>query len=171
MVYAISMDWSEELSHDEWENEGRRVIENKCTHKHPEDKTESWMRYAGYCEKCGFGEDSAMPMMNFAYPLDNKPTDAQIYEVVKRTNCSVMYNRESDEYVLVLCGGGMDLSQDIAFAYSLASFRIPFDLCMEVCEQKELSIRGEDWELLKKAMQKSLKGYMLGAEETLKRWS
>ena len=170
MRFSISVDWSEEYNiPDKWENVGRRVIEEHCTHK-PAKRDDSNMSYEGNCDACGFCEDSAMPMMNFAYPLVITPDDDEVLEVVKRTNCSVMHNTESDEYFLVLCGGGMDLSQDIALAYHILERWIPYELAINVCTQKDLSVSGADWGILKRAMQESLKLYAGRAQEYLKRW-
>ncbi len=174
MAYAISIDWMEELKNpDIWVNHGRNVAEDSCKHK-TQDKgksKETNMRYAGYCEKCGFSEDSCYPMMNFAYPLecDNFDED-KIKEVIDRTCCTVMENSETGKWFLALCGGGMDLSQDIALAYHLLETWIPYDLAITVCTQKDLSVGGKDWEILKKAMQESLKSYKGSVEYKLKEW-
>lgn len=171
MAYAISVDWQEELKNsDKWINHGRNIAEDSCKHKTQNSK-ETNMRYSGWCDECGFGEDSCVPMMNFAYPLEceNFHKD-KIKEVIKRTNCTVMENGETGRWFLTLCGGGMDLSQDIALAYHILETWIPFDLCMNVCTQKDLSVGGKNWEILKKAMQKSLKSYQGSVEYKLKEW-
>ena len=171
MTFSIRVDWSEELKTEKWENVGRSIAEESCKHKHPEGHGETSMRYGGYCEECDFCEDSAIPMMNFAYPLETTPDDEKVLEVVKRTNCTVMRNTETDEFFLVLCGGGMNLSQDIALAYHLIENWIPFDLATSVCTQEGLSVGGKDWTVLKKAMQKSLALYKDRADEYGKRWA
>lgn len=170
MTYAISFDWSEELKiPDKWENVGRRVAEESCTHK-SEGNEDSNMNFEGCCDECGFSEDSQEPMMNYGYPLETTPDDAKVLEVIKRTNCTVMYDTESSTYYLVLTGGGMDLSQDIALAYAILEQWIPYDLAIEVSTQKGLSIGGEYWEVLKTAMHASLTLYADRAKEQAKRW-
>lgn len=171
MGFSIRVDWMSELrdNYEKWENVGRQMIEEHCEHK-TQDKDETNMRYSGWCEECGFSEDSAMPMMNFVYPLDIEPDDDKVLEVVQKTNCTVMYNTESDEYFLVLTGGGMDLSQDIALAYTIIQKRIPFDLAVSVCTQKELTVHGKDWKRLKEAMIENLKWHRDDANRYLEQW-
>ena len=171
MVYAIKIDWQEEWKiPDKWDNVGRRLLEDNCKHKDQDNGKETNMRYAGYCEKCEVGEDTSTPMMNFGFPLETTPENEKVLEVVKRTNCTVMCNTETDEFFLVLCGGGMDLSQDIALSYHILERWIPYDLAVSVCTQKDLSLHGKDWEVLKKAMQESLQHYVTSAQGYLLRW-
>ena len=110
-------------------------------------------------------------MMNYIYPLVCSNFDEdKILKVVKNTNCSVMENTETNEWFLVLCGGGMDLSQDIALSYVLLDERIPYDLLMEISKQKDLSVSGKDWELLRSEVIKQL-GYLENnAKRSLKEW-
>ena len=165
MGYSININWREEFTknYDKWENCGRQVIEQKCKHK-------DGVQDNGYCEKCEVYEDTAEPMMNFGYPLEISPDDDKILEVVEKTNCTVMYNSESEEYFLALTGGGMDLSQDIALAYHILEKWIPYDLAINVCTQKGLSVGGKNWERLRKAMIDSLKNCRDQADRKLKEW-
>jgi hypothetical protein len=158
MTFAISIDWSEEFKRDcdKWINHGKRVLNESCNHKHGDEKM---IDYQGWCDVCDIREDSAEPMMNFIYPLETVLEDSNILEIVIRTNCTVMENTESGEFFLALCGGGMDLSQDIALAYILAEKWIPEALITQVCKQKELSIYGEDFKLLKKEIIEQAKVY------------
>ena len=101
MTYAISFDWSEELKiPDKWENVGRRVAEESCPHytQDTDIKPERNMSYSGLCEECEFSEDSQDPMMNYGYPLQCTPDDAKVLEVIKRTNCTVMFDSENDTH-------------------------------------------------------------------------
>jgi hypothetical protein len=85
-------------------------------------------------------EDSCKPMMNYGYPLSFLPDDQKILKVVKDTCLTVMENQDTGDSFLVLCGGGMDLSQSIANAYLLAGERIPDELAFEVCTQPCFSV-------------------------------
>lgn len=176
MGYATRIDWYEEQKsdryYDKWVNHGRNIAGSSCKHKdHDSSKQNTNMEYSGYCEKCGYSEDSCIPMMNFIYPLVLTDFDEdKIKKVIKHTNCTVMENTETGEWFLTLCGGGMDLSQDIALAYHLLERWIPYDLAREVCTQKELSVGGKNWNVLKKAMLESLKLYRDRAEEKIKLW-
>lgn len=173
--YARSVDWEKE--YEVWENLGRQALEDACTHKtqtvgskYPETN----MRYGGYCEECGVCEDSAIPMMMFAYPLycdydlNDKEDLAKILRVVNETNCTVMYNGDEDTYYLALCGGGMDLSQDIALAYVIMERWIPFALLMNVCTQPELSVGGDNWLKLATEMVDQLLHYSKQADSKQK---
>jgi len=158
MEFSIDVDWMNYMEKG-WSNEGRSVIENNCKHK-TEDKgkdKETNMRYCGYCDKCGFSEDSAEPMMNYAYPLETTPSEEAILKVIQETNCTVMYNEEEDKYYLALSGGGMDLSQDIALAYNIIERWIPFELALSVSTQDGLSQCGKNFKQLMMACKESIK--------------
>lgn len=140
------IDWHDEYKEhpDRWLNHGRRIAEYSCSHKtqdkDSEDSQETNMLYSGWCEECGFYEDSCEPMMNYGYPLHGLPDDEKSLNIVKETCLTVMENDETGECFLVLCGGGMDLSQSIAYAYLLAGQRIPDELVFEICSQPCFSI-------------------------------
>lgn len=97
------------------------------------------------------GVDEYYPMMNYAYPLREKPAEEEIKEVHCKTNLTVVQDKGSDEYYLALTGGGMDLSQDIAMAYVLTEHWVPLEVAYEVNTQKDLTQRGEDF---KKVMER-----------------
>lgn len=140
------IDWHDEYKNypDRWLNHGRRVAVDNCTHKTQDsdsmERKETNMQYSGWCDECGFYEDSCEPMMNYGYPLYGLPDDDRILLIVQRTCLTVMEKYDTGEYFLVLCGGGMDLSQSIAHAYLLSGQRIPDELVFEVCTQPCLSI-------------------------------
>ena len=173
MGFSQTIDWSTALSNGEWDNIGRSLIEENCKHK-TQDKDnknrETNIRYSGYCDKCGISEDSAIPMMNYCYPLDIKPDDEKVLKVVNKTNCTVMYHEPEDAYYIVLTGGGMDLSQDIAYAYLLLQKWIPEDLISSVSKQKGLSISEKKFEILKKAIIEQTKNYKDRFENLNKEW-
>lgn len=155
MVYSINIDWSEELNgenFEKWENLGRQFAESSCSHKSEESGDNTLMEYGGYCEECGFSEDSQQPMMNYYYPLEFEPSEEAIKNTIENTNLTIMYNNETNSHFLVLTGGGMDLSQDIALAYFYCQRWIPGELLRNVSIQKGLSVSGENWELLREEM-------------------
>jgi len=156
MDSVVFIDWSTEW--EKWENYGRSALESNCKHHDQEGATKDCpnMQYSGWCEKCGEGEDSSMPMMNYSYPLFGEPSEEEILKVVKRTCLTVMYNNDTDKWVLALCGGGMDLSQSIALAYILVGDRIPNDLAQEVCLQPALSVSKADWVMVMKECRRIL---------------
>jgi hypothetical protein len=176
--YSISIDWGEERESDryfdKWTNHGRDVAVNSCTHvKNDKDSgvknRETNMRYGGYCDDCDFSEDSCEPMMNYAYPLYELPGKDKILQIIKETCLTVMENNDSGDVFLVLCGGGMNLSQDIALAYLLAGQRIPDALAYEVSKQYGLSKSGDNWFKMAQACKESLeiasKNYAFGVSE------
>ena len=56
--------------------------------------------------------------MNYIYPVYTKEySEERILRVVKETNLTLVEEEATGELFLTLCGGGMDLSQDIALAY------------------------------------------------------
>jgi hypothetical protein len=162
MTYYI--DWHDEFRQhpDRWLNHGRRVAEESCQHKTQDKKTEdnreTSMLYSGWCEQCDFHEDSCEPMMNYSYPLYSLPDDEKILKIVKETCLTVMENDDTGKCFLVLCGGGMDLSQSIAYAYLLAGQRIPGELAFEVSLQRCLSVGEAAFSQVMRACKKELEG-------------
>jgi len=171
MGFAIRIDWSEEWKNPEkWTNHGRDALVQGCKH-HTKDKDSTDMEYAGYCDECGTSEDSAEPMMNYIYPLECTDFDEEkILKVVTETNCTVMENEETGEWFLTLCGGGMDLSQDIAYAYLIMEQWIPIEFLGQICDQPELSIGGRHYKELATAVieQTETRGEQL--KDKSKRW-
>lgn len=159
-MFSINVDWTEQ--YENWDNIGRSLIEQQCNHK-------EGMQYNGACEKCGFCEDSAIPMMNYAYPLEITPEDDKVLQVVKETNCTVLYNRCEDRYYLALCGGGMDLSQDIALAYNILEKWIPLELALRVSTQDGLSTYGKTFRKVMRACKDSLESDILASKRQLKK--
>ncbi len=154
--FSIMVDWQEEYKNpDKWQNHGRRVLEENCEHK--DHDSENNVRYQRWCEACGVSEDSGEPMMNFAYPLGAMPSDERILSIVQKTNCTVMENTVTGGVFLVLTGGGMNLSQDIALAYILAGEWIPFELACYVSTQPDLSVSGKDFRKVMRECKKTIK--------------
>jgi hypothetical protein len=117
-------------------------------------------------------ESEQEPMMLYVYPLDREPTDEQVIAVCSETACTVLerqdrHGEETGEFFLALCGGGMDLSQDIALAYVLAGEVIPAALAAEVSTQYGLSRSGKEWRRVmrecKRSLQAAARGYRFQA--------
>lgn len=89
--------------------------------------------------------DAHFPMMLYAYPLRDRPSDDTIREIHNRTNTTVVRNKENKSYYLALTGAGMDLSQDIALAYIIAENGVPYELALDTYATKPLSIPPEDF--------------------------
>lgn len=160
-TYSVNVDWMEEFTNnpEKWENLGRTELENACSHKTQDEGTDAEinMAYSGYCEECDVCEGSAIPMMSYAYPLEFEPTTKQILKVVKNTCLTIMYNSDSDEYFLALCGGGMGLSQEIGLAYIYTDGRMPINLIRDISKQKGLNLDGEEWKELRSQIIKQCK--------------
>lgn len=170
MGFSISVDWNEE-NFDAWENHGRNVLMKSCKHKSKEQPDHTNTEYENWCEECGIHEDSAQPMMNYAYPLELECTDEdKILEIVQKTCCTVMENTKTGEYFLVLCGGGMDLSQDIALAYIIAETWLPIALIQSVSTQEGLRQGGKNFKRIADTIieQANMEGNRL--KETAKKW-
>lgn len=153
---------------EKWECIGRRVLEKQCNHFDHDDSMNN-VEYQGWCEKCEIYEDDGYPMINEIYPLLYEPTDDEVLKVLD-AGLTVMYDNEADEYCMALCGGGMDLSQNIGLAYIHTRKHIPMEWLFNINTQKELSVYGDDWNLLKKEMQKELKFLGNRAKQQLKIW-
>lgn len=169
MGFSVNMDWSEELKNpDKWVNHGRNALESACKHK-DQCGDDTNIRYSRYCERCGVGEDDAEPMMNYAYPLHSLPDEDKILKVVKETCLTVMENEDTGNCFLVLCGGGMDLSQDIAYAYLLVEGRVPYELAINVCTQPDISQGGIEYRRTMRACKEEIAHARDSAENSIKR--
>lgn len=159
MTYSIHQDITEIYNDpDKWVNHGRNVLIENCKHHNKETgKDETTARYYDYCEKCDFSEDSAIPIMNYLYPLelDNFDED-KILKVVQETNCTVLENTDSGEWFLALCGGGMDLSQDIGYSFIILETWLPDDLLQSVAKQPLLSLGSKKYKILAKQIIRQL---------------
>lgn len=126
-MYAINVDWREE--YENWNFIGQHLYNEK--HEEEED----------------FYEDNevGIPVMNYAYPLNGRPNDEQILDIVENTACTVVERESDGMFFLALTGGGMDFSQDIALAYQKASEPIPLALCRNVSTQVGLTISREEY--------------------------
>lgn len=171
--YSVSINWFNEFKEhpDRWINHGRDVLRASCKHYdadednlniEDDDQKTNNIDYQGYCNECKCFEDSCEPMMNYGYPLHHLPDEEQILEVAKNTSLTIMENQDSGEYFLVLCGGGMDLSQSIAHAYMICGY-IPDAMAFQVSEQYGLNISGETYfkvmEFVKNSLSNSIDSY------------
>ena len=158
---------------DKWINHGRDILRTSCKHydadennkeafdnrteqdkkDYNEEQFEEWCKdsfknsnvdYRDYCEECEISEDDCEPMMNYAYPLHHEPTEEEVLRVVKETSLTIMENDENGEWFLVLCGGGMDLSQSIGYAYLICGY-IPDAMAFNVSTQYGLNISGKKY--------------------------
>lgn len=157
MLLTKNIDWHNELNNnfDNWINHGRSILTASCKH-HDESKENTNTEYSGYCEKCDIGETDCEPMMNYGYPLHHLPEDEDILKIVKETCLTIMENEEENQAYLVLCGGGMDLSQSIAYAYFLSGQGIPLELCHQVIKQGAFSISNEAYFKVMEEIKKTL---------------
>jgi hypothetical protein len=171
MGYAINQDMTEIYNNpDKWINHGRNVLENSCKH-HDQNKEETNIRYSGYCDKCDVSEDAGISMMNYLYPLELTDfEEKKILKVMKETNCTILENSETGEYFLALCGGGMNLSQDIAFSYVILEKWIPQDLLNSVATQPLLSLGSKKYKILAREIISQLKTNANRMKEKRKIW-
>lgn len=172
MKLSVYFDWSKELLNvDRWENLGRESLISSCDHFYQDKSGDCCnLLYSGYCEECGVNDTDADPVMNFGYPLCVTPSPEIVKEVLDKTGLTVLYDSHSDVYYLVLCGGGMDLSQNISLAYLLIEGWIPDELLIETCKQTKLSVYGENWDLLVNGMIESHENSLHQLKESLKFW-
>ena len=156
---TMYVDWTE--NYECWENEGRRVLEESCEHEQ--------LQIEGYCNECEIDSDDCQPMMNYAYPLDEAPSDENILKVVKETCLTVM--RKDSEYFLALCSGGMDFSQQIGLAYLLLEHWIPIERLLGISTQKALCVHGKNWTYLRENIIDQLATYSQQLDYTIKGWA
>jgi hypothetical protein len=139
--YSVSVDnWD----YDEWNFIGRDV-EMERVGEWSEDNPD------------GLDCDDYIPVMLYAYPLWDCPSDEQIIEIHDKTSLTVVEHNDTGEYYLALCGGGMNLSQDIGMAYLIAEHYIPHALIREISTQPNLSQRGKNFRKLMRECVKMLK--------------
>lgn len=169
--YSISTNWED----DKWEFTGRDLIESAMreggTPQHKEAKENA--------EGCGCSLESYisdkanenLPMMNYAYPLNSRPSDEQIIEICEETNCTVVEDTRTGDFFLALSGGGMDLSQDVAMAYIIAEKNVPPALALNVSTQEGLSTNGKAWLKVMRYCRESLLGWASGYRRQAKQIS
>lgn len=168
--YSISVnDWT----YDDWEFTGRDVMYNYYEANPKEAEKEGYDldeedNHVKYLDELA---DNQNPMMLYAYPLNGCPDTEKIIELCRKTNCTVMMKKDTEEYFLALCGGGMDLSQDIALAYMIAQNWIPSALAYNVCTQPNLSVHGKDWLDVANRCKKELKFDIDNARVKIKEWN
>jgi DnaJ-class molecular chaperone len=175
---SINIDWGEEFkdNFDKWENKTQNVLRSILEDKENEKFKEVAERLEVLNDEGNLQEyyeeslDSYNPMMNFGYSLETEPNDEDILKVALNTNCSIMYNTETNENFIVLNGGGMDLSQDIGLSYVFIENWIPEDFINNISTQKGLSISEENFEILKKAIIEQSKNYSNRFKDLNKRW-
>ena len=157
--YAVDFDWNDELenNYSNWANLGKVELEKSCNCKNKETGDLTQVEYSGYCSECQISEGDCQPMMNYGYKLYCEPSEEKILKVVKNTCLTIMYKVDTGEYFLVLCGGGMDLSQQIGLAYLYTDERIPETLINEISKQKGLAVGGEEWKFLRNSIIEELK--------------
>ena len=136
---AINVDWSnqEGAYEGKWEFIGRELAYSE---QEKEDNP-----------------DDGYPMMNYAYPLEDKPDKETIIKITTETNCTVVYNNQDDQYYLALTGGGMDLSQDIALAYIWAQGFIDWDMLDDIYIDSAFSVSDKNFKLILKQLQRQMK--------------
>ena len=161
--YSFSVNWYDECREhpDRWTNRGRNslliVLEDKEHERFKEIAEAVGMlkddgELEDYYEEAG---DYCEPMMNYAYPLHHEPKENEILDIVTKTSCTVMENEDNGEFFLVLTGGGMDLSQSIAHAYTICG-DIPDAFAFNVSEQYGLNISGDTYFKVMKKVRESL---------------
>jgi len=173
----MRIDWEEEFKQnfDKWENETQRVLRTVLEDKENKDFKEVAERLdvLEKGELVGYWEENLEnydPMMNYGHLLETEPKDEDILKVALNTNCSVMFNTETEKYFIVLNGGGMDLSQDIGLSYIFLERWIPRAFISRINEQEGLSISKEDFKVLKEAIIEQSGIYSRQFEDLKKRW-
>jgi len=169
--YSINVDWQEE--YEKWQNIGQDAMREFFEANPKEAEAEGYdLDEDGEVKYLDELLDHWQPMMNYAYPLVCDPTRDmdKIVKVCRETCLTVMYKEEDDTYYLALCGGGMDLSQDIARAYQILENWIPISLMREVSKQPELSVHGEAWLEMAQQIKKQLNMNIDQLQLDLKQW-
>jgi len=169
--YSRNVDWQEE--YENWQNIGQDVMREFYEANPKEAKKEGYdLDEDGEVKYLDELLDHWQPMMNYAYPLVCDPTrdTDKILKVCQETCLTVMYNEDEDTYYLALCGGGMDLSQSIAYAYQILENWIPLSLLREVSKQPELSLYGEAWLGMALQIKRQLGMDISQLQQDLKHW-
>ena len=178
---AIKVDWSE-VNSETWELVSQEEAINllgrdkKSLTTKEKSLRKKLIESLGVDEKNKDLEDApvsnefGVPIYNYAYPLSKgKPfTREEVLSVALETNCCVVKNIEDGDYFLSLTGCGMDLSQDIGYAYVLLGERIPVETALDINTQKGLSISEKKFKVLAKEVIKSLRYARLDANAKIK---
>lgn len=88
-----------------------------------------------------YGDGEPEPVGSAWWPVTKRGIATEVAKdlLLHSNNCALLYNTDTQEYGLVLTGGGMDLSWDIAQAYVLCGQRPPVALSLP-------NFAGEGWD-------------------------
>ncbi len=184
MVFAIDFDWSENFD----ENTGEQRFNLDCPNTEHHNKYgngwdtayeatedtngEECAPYQG-CPCCEDDSGYLAPMMNYLYPLDYQGLITQEIQIeLAQTNCMLVQENSTDDYYLVLNGGGMDLSPSIAWAYYKAQKWLPVSLLQELkAGWVKDSLEESKFEELKSLIVEQLASEKSKLDEQLTQWS
>lgn len=86
-------------------------------------------------------QDGYYPIMNYVHVLQHKPTEEDILDIAKNARNMVVIQDEHENYLLGLSGGGMDFSEEIAYAYMVIDREVP--KCFRIDEKKSYCLNDE----------------------------
>ena len=183
MVNSINFDWSENYDQN---GEARFNLDCPNTEHHEqygyhweteynaiEDKNgEKCDPYEG-CPCCEDDSGNLAPMMNYLYPLDYQGLVTKEIQIeLAQTNCMIVQENSTDDYFLVLNGGGMDLSPAIAYAYFKAQKWLPLELLHEIKSGwVKDSLSAEKFEELKAVIVEQLNSQISRTQEKYAEWN
>ncbi|NIQ17031.1 MAG: hypothetical protein GTO02_22395 [Candidatus Dadabacteria bacterium] len=126
MALSVNVDWTED---------SERYELNCPNGKFHEENGYGWenLKNKKNFDGCPCCEDDSgylQPMMNYVYPLDytGMVDNDKCIEIASETNCILIEEKNTGDWVIALTGGGMDLSFDIARAFMIAQKWLPKDL-------------------------------------------
>ena len=165
-VYMCYQD-EKEKDFDRWENETTRVLREVIENpEHPYFKRvveylKIWdteeNKLVDYWEE---SLDIYRPIYNYIHLLETTNfDDALILEVALNTNCCVLYDTQEEKNYIALNGCGMDMSQDIGYAYLKLERWIPEDFIGRISKQKGLTLSKQNFEELQRAIIEQARSY------------
>jgi hypothetical protein len=162
---------------DRWENETTRILREILENpEHPDFKRvaeelevlEDDGTLKEYWEET---LDSYEPIYNYIHILETtNQDDALILDVALNTNCCVLYDNEEHKNYIALTGCGMDMNQDIGYAYLMLERWIPEDFISRISTQKGLTLSEENFKKLQRAIIEQTQTYENKFKQLKKEW-
>ena len=160
---SIYINWSET---EDYEMTGAQLMQQKAEEEKEALNKEGKDAQADEIYPDDIYEENC-PVMNYGYPLDrDNISDDIIIKVCKETNCTIISNE--DQYFLALTGGGMNLTQDIVYAYFLVYGYVPYNVVYDMSYQRGLSISKSKFDVLSLEIIKTLEQEKRSIENKLK---
>ena len=134
-----NLTWDAILNDDEllvsvFEDAGYPLDGKKCYEQLEVDEKAQWAKDSSALYHL---QEDYYPITSYVHVLQHEPTKDKILDVAKNARNVVVIKDEHDNYLLGLSGCGMDLSEQLAYAYMVIDGEVP--TCFKIREDEVYS--------------------------------